>query len=158
MLHFPPSLSRRVGWIAAVAAALSAGPLHAEPRSGGVYDRPLLVRTGTDDLGMTLGAFADCAEKTLHQAASRGTRGWTLNNTARVIEGRDAVTVMLDGRSGPFRLNFHITPQAAYMISAAFPSGRVYRDFETKRLLVSMLNSACTSQGRSRHPTNGDDR
>ena len=141
--------------MAAVAAALSAGPLHAEPRAGGVFDRPMFVQVGKDDPGVTLGRFIDCAEQTLSLSASRGYRSPSLGNSADVVTSDNAVTVAFADRGGTIRLNFHITPKAAYLTSLVFPGNRVYRQSEVKHWLVSMLGAACMDRHATRPATTG---
>lgn len=51
------------------AAALAAKP---PAREGGAYDKPMLLRPGVDDLGISLGQWVACGEKTLQEAAERG--------------------------------------------------------------------------------------
>ncbi len=126
-------------WLLVVAAAgehlLLVATAHAEHRTGGVYDRPMLVRAGVDDLGITLGNVLECAQK---------------KTAVEVIVSGNALTAILADWSGRIRLNFHVSRQSAYMTSMVFPSKQVYRDFYVKRLLAPLLASGCPGQPKNR--------
>ncbi len=87
------------------AALLLTTTAHAEPRTGGVYDRPMLVRPGINDLGITVGKFVDCAEETISAAVQHSGRDSSLSNRVAVRTADQSMTLTAAGGSGPLHLH-----------------------------------------------------
>ena len=73
-----------------IAAALAAKP---PAREGGAYDKPMLLRPGVDDLGISLGQWVACGEKTLQEAAERGNLP-PITEDVELIEDEGRATVI----------------------------------------------------------------
>ncbi len=120
------------------ALLLTAQVTHAEPRTGGVYDRPMLVRPGIDDLGITVGKFLACTEETLSNAVRHAGRDPSLSNRVEVKSSDQSMRLTAAGQSGPIHLRIDLTPEAA-LVTSVILRGKVYRSTKVKMQVVLML-------------------
>ena len=111
------------------------------PRTGEFYDKPLVLRDGIDDLGMSFGQFVSCVEQTIEFFVAQGRRSHT---PVTVTSSGNRVTMFMYGATGDeIHLRFSNRPGYIILDSVEIP-GKFLTDYGFKFLSVSYLTSTCS--------------
>ena len=111
------------------------------PRTGELYDKPLVLRDGIDDLGMSFGQFISCAEQTIEFFVAQGQRPPT---PITVTSSGNQITMFMYGATGDeIYLRFSNHPGYIFLDSVEIP-GKFLTDYGFKFLSVSYLTSTCS--------------
>ena len=140
----------RIALIATILAALIATPgLVASdemppPRTGGLYDKTMLVRNGIDDFGLTLGQFVACVDETRRQLLPADDE--RLRRKIRLFDTEAAgeATLIVPGKTLDFNFEFVVKEDFVFL-SEVWGDGKTYSSFDEKWAIVVTVASACAS-------------
>ena len=113
------------------------------PRTGGIYDQPLVLRAGIDDLFMSFGQFVSCMEQTLGQLVAQGQRPQELSGIEITVERNDIVLFFRGVAGEHIRLQLTALGGHVLLRRIEMPHRIVYAH-GSKWLIVSYLTSTCS--------------
>ena len=122
----------------ALSTAVHANP---PPRTGGMYDKTLIVRSGIDDFGISLGQWVACVEETLERAVKNGDRPPPATDIEFEDKGNRA-TLMLPGTNKVVYFDFVGLQDYALMRKMRIGSLAESRPNQLLRIAIT-LGAAC---------------
>ena len=115
-----------------------------ENLTGGIYDRPVIIRPGIDDIGMSFGRFAACTRKTVNRAVEQGLRP-PLHKEIQIEVVQNSATLTIPGNDENLEFVFSITRQVAYLKQIVM--GReTFSDFKSKFSVLALIVEGCRNR------------
>ena len=106
----------------------------------------MFLRHGIDDLGLTLGQFAACAEETILQFVESGQRA-PLTKDIRLVENENQAILVIPGQRRDVYLEYVITPEFA-LLDRIEVANVEDSTFNAKWQMTMLLADACSSLGQ----------